>query len=330
MIELKNLSKKFIVNNEEVVALDDVSLTINDKDIYGIIGMSGAGKSTLVRCINLLEKPSSGDVLINGESILALNKKELREKRRKITMIFQGFNLLMQKNCIENICLPLKLAKVGKKDRLKRAYELLELVGLSDKAKAYPAMLSGGQMQRIAIARALATDPDILLCDEATSALDPKTTKSILELIKDINNKLGITVIIITHQMSVVEDACNKVAILDEGRVVEQGVVDEVFAHPKSDAAKKLVYPSIESLEFDTSNSNLLRVVFNGSESTKTPIITKMAVEINVIASILSAQTKTISDKIYGNMIFSLNSKDDLDKAYEYLRSIDDIYVEVV
>ncbi len=330
MIELKNLSKKFIVNNEEVVALDDVSLTINDKDIYGIIGMSGAGKSTLVRCINLLEKPSSGDVLINGESILALNKKELREKRRKITMIFQGFNLLMQKNCIENICLPLKLAKVGKKDRLKRAYELLELVGLSDKAKAYPAMLSGGQMQRIAIARALATDPDILLCDEATSALDPKTTKSILELIKDINNKLGITVIIITHQMSVVEDACNKVAILDEGRVVEQGVVDEVFAHPKSDAAKRLVYPSIESLEFDTSNSNLLRVVFNGSESTKTPIITKMAVEKNVIASILSAQTKTISDKIYGNMIFSLNSKDDLDKAYEYLRSIDDIYVEVV
>ena len=330
MIELKNLSKKFIVNNEEVVALDDVSLTINDKDIYGIIGMSGAGKSTLVRCINLLEKPSSGDVLINGESILALNKKELREKRRKITMIFQGFNLLMQKNCIENICLPLKLAKVGKKDRLKRAYELLELVGLSDKAKAYPAMLSGGQMQRIAIARALATDPDILLCDEATSALDPKTTKSILELIKDINNKLGITVIIITHQMSVVEDACNKVAILDEGRVVEQGVVDEVFAHPKSDAAKRLVYPSIESLEFDTSNSNLLRVVFNGSESTKTPIITKMAVEINVIASILSAQTKTISDKIYGNMIFSLNSKDDLDKAYEYLSTIDDIYVEVV
>lgn len=330
MIELKNLSKKFIVNNEEVVALDDVSLTINDKDIYGIIGMSGAGKSTLVRCINLLEKPSSGDVLINGESILALNKKELREKRRKITMIFQGFNLLMQKNCIENICLPLKLAKVGKKDRLKRAYELLELVGLSDKAKAYPAMLSGGQMQRIAIARALATDPDILLCDEATSALDPKTTKSILELIKDINNKLGITVIIITHQMSVVEDACNKVAILDEGRVVEQGVVDEVFAHPKSDAAKRLVYPSIESLEFDTSNSNLLRVVFNGSESTKTPIITKMAVEINVIASILSAQTKTISDKIYGNMIFSLNSKDDLDKAYEYLGTIDDIYVEVV
>lgn len=330
MIELKNLSKKFIVNNEEVVALDDVSLTINDKDIYGIIGMSGAGKSTLVRCINLLEKPSSGDVLINGESILALNKKELREKRRKITMIFQGFNLLMQKNCIENICLPLKLAKVGKKDRLKRAYELLELVGLSDKAKAYPAMLSGGQMQRIAIARALATDPDILLCDEATSALDPKTTKSILELIKDINNKLGITVIIITHQMSVVEDACNKVAILDEGRVVEQGVVDEVFAHPKSNAAKRLVYPSIESLEFDTSNSNLLRVVFNGSESTKTPIITKMAVEINVIASILSAQTKTISDKIYGNMIFSLDSKDDLDKAYEYLSTIDDIYVEVV
>ena len=331
MIELKNITKKYLVNNEEIIALDDVSLTINDKDIYGIIGMSGAGKSTLVRCINLLETPSFGDVLIDGKSIISLNKKELREKRRKITMIFQSFNLLMQRNCLENICLPLKFAHVKKADRVKKAYELLELVGLKDKALAYPATLSGGQQQRIAIARALATNPDILLCDEATSALDPKTTKSILELIKDINQKLGITVIIITHQMSVVEDACNKVAILDGGKVVEEGHVSEVFAHPKSDAAKRLVYPNSDLIEVDTTNNNyLLRVVFNGSESTKTPIITKMAIDKNIYASILSAQTKTISNRIYGNMIFSLSSKEDLDKAYDYLNSINDISVEVV
>ena len=204
MIELKNVSKTFDSGTGEVDALKNVTLTINDGDIYGIIGMSGAGKSTLVRCINLLEKPSSGEIIVNGERLDTMSPAQLRAARRNITMIFQHFNLLMQRTCLKNICFPMELAGVKKAEAEKRARELLELVGLPDKANAYPAQLSGGQQQRIAIARALATDPKVLLCDEATSALDPKTTRQILELIKDINRKLGITVVIITHQMSVV------------------------------------------------------------------------------------------------------------------------------
>ena len=233
MIEIKNLSKAFQTADGTVEALKNVSLTINDGDIYGIIGMSGAGKSTLVRCINMLERPTQGSVLIDGCDIGSLNGAQLREKRRNITMIFQGFNLLMQRTCLKNVCFPLELAGVGKHEAKARAYELLETVGLPDKANAYPAQLSGGQQQRIAIARALATNPKVLLCDEATSALDPNTTHSILGLIKDINEKLGITVIIITHQMSVVEEICGKVAILDGGSVVEEGAVSEVFSAPR-------------------------------------------------------------------------------------------------
>ena len=210
MIELKNVSKTFDSGTGEVDALKNVTLTINDGDIYGIIGMSGAGKSTLVRCINLLEKPSSGEIIVNGERLDTMSPAQLRAARRNITMIFQHFNLLMQRTCLKNICFPMELAGVKKADTEKRARELLELVGLPDKANAYPAQLSGGQQQRIAIARALATDPKVLLCDEATSALDPKTTRQILELIKDINQKLGITVVIITHQMSVVKEVCNR------------------------------------------------------------------------------------------------------------------------
>ena len=217
MIELKNVSKTFDSGTGEVDALKNVTLTINDGDIYGIIGMSGAGKSTLVRCINLLEKPSSGEIIVNGERLDTMSPAQLRAARRNITMIFQHFNLLMQRTCLKNICFPMELAGVKKAEAEKRARELLELVGLPDKANAYPAQLSGGQQQRIAIARALATDPKVLLCDEATSALDPKTTRQILELIKDINRKLGITVVIITHQMSVVKEVCNHVAILDDG-----------------------------------------------------------------------------------------------------------------
>ena len=217
MIELKNVSKTFDSGKGEVDALKNVSLTIQDGDIYGIIGMSGAGKSTLVRCINLLEKPSSGEIIVNGERLDTMSPAQLRTARRDITMIFQHFNLLMQRTCLKNICFPMELAGVKKADAEKRARELLELVGLPDKANAYPAQLSGGQQQRIAIARALATDPKVLLCDEATSALDPKTTRQILELIKDINAKLGITVVIITHQMSVVKEVCSHVAILDDG-----------------------------------------------------------------------------------------------------------------
>ena len=229
MIEIKNLSKTFKTADSSLDALKNVSLTINDGDIYGIIGMSGAGKSTLVRCINMLERPTEGQILIDGVDMGSLSSKQLRDARRNITMIFQGFNLLMQRNCLKNICFPLELEGMKKEDAKKRALELLEIVGLPDKAKAYPAQLSGGQQQRIAIARALATNPKVLLCDEATSALDPNTTHSILNLIRDINKKLGITVIIITHQMSVVEETCNRVAILDNGTVVEQGEVSTVF-----------------------------------------------------------------------------------------------------
>ena len=234
MIELHNISKTFEGAGGKVDALHNINLTIEDGDIYGIIGMSGAGKSTLVRCINMLERPTGGEVIIDGVNIGELSPAALREARRSITMIFQGFNLLMQKNCLKNICFPMELAGIPKEEAKARATELLKLVGLPDKAKAYPAQLSGGQQQRIAIARALATNPKVLLCDEATSALDPNTTHAILELIRDINKKLGITVIIITHQMSVVEEICSHVAILDNGEVVEEGAVGTVFASPRS------------------------------------------------------------------------------------------------
>ncbi|MBQ8558667.1 MAG: ATP-binding cassette domain-containing protein [Tyzzerella sp.] len=247
MIEIKNVSKTFRAADGSVEALKNVSITIPDGDIFGIIGMSGAGKSTLVRCINMLERPSSGSVEIDGCDIGKLSDAKLREVRRDITMIFQGFNLLMQRNCLKNVCFPLELAGKSKAEAKKRALELLEVVGLSDKAKAYPAQLSGGQQQRVAIARALATNPKVLLCDEATSALDPTTTNSILELIRGINEKLGITVVIITHQMSVVESVCKHVAILDHGEVVEQGEVAEVFSNPKSLAARRLVFPERDS-----------------------------------------------------------------------------------
>ncbi len=331
MIEIKNLSKTFNVNGGTVDALSDVSLTINDGDIYGIIGMSGAGKSTLVRCINMLERPTEGSVLIDGVDIGLMNKQELREERRKITMIFQGFNLLQQKTCLDNIAFPLALAKVKKAERREKAIELLRLVGLEDKAKVYPSQLSGGQQQRIAIARALATNPKILLCDEATSALDPKTTRQILELIKKINRELGITVIIITHQMSVVEDACNKVAILDGGRVVEEGEVNSVFSRPKSSAAKRLVYPEIEG-DNDESFVDLqrIRVVFNGALATSTPLVTKMAIEKNIIANILYASTKSIQDKLYGSMILGFDRAIDLNEVFDYLHSIENIYAEVL
>ena len=243
MITIKNLSKTFETAEGTVEALNDINLTINDGDIYGIIGMSGAGKSTLVRCINMLERPTSGTVDIDGVDIGALGERELRAVRREVTMIFQSFNLLMQRTCLANICFPLRLAGMSRSDAEKRARELLELVELPDKALAYPAQLSGGQKQRIAIARALATNPRVLLCDEATSALDPKTTHSILKLISDINRRLGITVIIMTHQMSVVEEICNRVAILDHGTVAEEGDVATVFSQPQTEAARRLVFP---------------------------------------------------------------------------------------
>ncbi len=331
MIELKNISKTFETSDGNVHALKDVNLTINDGEIYGIIGMSGAGKSTLVRCINMLERPTNGEVIINGENIGKLSDKQLRSKRRKMTMIFQGFNLLMQRNCLDNICFPLELSGMKKKDARVKAAELLETVGLPDKGYSYPAQLSGGQQQRIAIARALTTNPEILLCDEATSALDPKTTQSILELIQDINKKLGITVIVITHQMSVVEKICDKVAILDNGSVVEEGLVSEVFTNPKSEAAKRLVFPGGDSMVIpEIASGALIRLVYNGAMVADTPLIAKMAIEEGIAANILAAQTKCIGDKVFGNMLLEIKDDDKFDKAVQYLQNTPNIYARRV
>ena len=333
MIELKNLCKTYSLADGSVEALRDVSLTIPDGDVFGIIGMSGAGKSTLVRCINMLERPTSGSVVIDGHDLTRMTERELRQERRSITMIFQGFNLLMQKNCLRNVCFPLELAGVKKAEAVKKAQSLLELVGLGDKASAYPAQLSGGQQQRVAIARALATNPKVLLCDEATSALDPKTTGAILELIRDINRKLGITVIIITHQMSVVESTCRHVAILEEGQVVEQGEVSAVFSHPKSEAARRLVFPegNPESLLCAGSGSRLIRVVFNGADATGKPLIARMATEAGIEANIAYASTRSIEGRTYGSMLLSIEDKaDDLDRAIAYLTQDGDVTAQEV
>lgn len=331
MIEIKNLTKSFSTTDGIVTALKNVNLTVNDGDIYGIIGMSGAGKSTLVRSINMLERPTQGSVEIDGRDIGALSKKELIEVRRNVTMIFQGFNLLMQRTCLKNICFPLELSGMNKAQAKERALELLETVGLPDKANAYPAQLSGGQQQRIAIARALATEPKVLLCDEATSALDPKTTHAILSLIRDINKKLGITVIIITHQMSVVEEICNRVAILDNGEVVEEGNVSDIFSNPQSKAAKRLVFPDgAEDIIEKHGEERVIRVVFNGADAAKTPLIAKMAMDINVEANIKGASTRTISGMAYGNMLLGISDAEQAKKAMEYLSQIKDIIVEEV
>ena len=331
MIEIQHLSKTFAGADGDVEALRDINLKINDGDIFGIIGMSGAGKSTLVRCINMLERPTSGTVLINGRDIGALSAEELRRVRRRTTMIFQSFNLLMQRTCIANICFPLELAGMKKAEAKKRAGELLELVGLSDKANAYPAQLSGGQQQRIAIARALATDPEVLLCDEATSALDPKTTRSILELIKQINERLGITVIIITHQMSVIEDICTRVAILENGTVVEEGEVSKVFSNPASDAGKNIVSPEERALLESDIDERIIRLVFNGSAAAGRPVIAQMAIDEGISANILYASTRFIGDKVFGRMLLGLPSdNDDAERAIAYLRRSGDIFAEEV
>ena len=331
MIEIQHLSKTFAGADGDVEALRDINLKINDGDIFGIIGMSGAGKSTLVRCINMLERPTSGTVLINGRDIGALSAEELRRVRRRTTMIFQSFNLLMQRTCIANICFPLELAGMKKAEAKKRAGELLELVGLSDKANAYPAQLSGGQQQRIAIARALATDPEVLLCDEATSALDPKTTRSILELIKQINERLGITVIIITHQMSVIEDICTRVAILENGTVVEEGEVSKVFSNPASDAGKNIVSPEERALLESDIDERIIRLVFNGSAAAGRPVIAQMAIDEGISANILYASTRFIGDKVFGRMLLGLPRESDAaERAIAYLRRSGDIFAEEV
>ena len=330
MIELKYLSKTFQMKDGAVKALQNINLTIPDGAIYGIIGMSGAGKSTLVRCINLLERPTGGSVVIDGVAMETLSPASLRKRRREITMIFQQFNLLMQRTCLKNVCFPMELAGVKKAEAEKRAMELLEMVGLPDKANAYPAQLSGGQKQRIAIARALATNPKVLLCDEATSALDPNTTHSILTLIKDINRKLGITVVVITHQMSVVKTICNHVAILDGGVVAEKGLVSEVFAAPKSAAGRRLVFPGgADALVSDPQAVRRVRLTFRDSVTTGTPLVARLASEEGILCTVISASTQKLSEEVYGSMLLGIPSGQ-FQRAMDYISAMSNIRVEEV
>ena len=313
-ILIQDVSKTFETKDGSVQALNHVSLSIETGDIYGIIGMSGAGKSTLVRCMNFLEVPSEGKVLIDGKSLSEFSPKELRKAREKIGMIFQHFNLLMQKNVLENVCFPLYIQGKKKAEARAKALELLEIVGLADRAKAYPAQLSGGQKQRVAIARALASDPQILLCDEATSALDPQTTSSILELLQDINQKFGITIVIITHQMSVVREICTHVAIMKDGEVKEQGLVEEIFSHPKSQVAKELISKDsgndVESKKLTQSeiqDGEIVRIVFSENSAFE-PVIANLILTFHEPVNILKANTKNVGGVAKGEMILQFMS----------------------
>ena len=328
MIEIRNLSKTYPSANGGITALKDINLTINDGEIFGIIGLSGAGKSTLVRCINFLEKPTSGDVIVDGQNLGQLTKKELLKTRQNIGMIFQGFNLLSQRNVIKNICYPLEIAGVKKEAAVKRALELLDLVGLSDKAKAYPSQLSGGQKQRVAIARALAAETKYLLCDEATIALDHDTTRSILELMKKINKELGVTIIVITHEMKVINSICDRVAVLDKSAVAELGTVGEIFANPKSDIARKLILPETQTVP-EMSGGKKIRIVFNGESSFK-PVIANMIFECRTPVNILHADTKDLDGKAFGQMLIQLpEDEKSAGRATEYLRTNGIEYTEI-
>ena len=317
-IEVRHLSKSFDLKGVKVEALKDISLSIKPGDIYGIIGMSGAGKSTLVRCLNFLERPTEGEVLVGGKDLSTLTEKELRKQRQEIAMIFQHFNLLMQKNVIDNICFPLLLRGEKKADARKRALE--------EKADAYPSQLSGGQKQRVAIARALASDPKILLCDEATSALDPQTTASILALLKDINQKFGITIVIITHQMAVIREICTHVAILNHGVLVEEGEVEDIFNHPKSAAARELILGDISENQWNGESrqkdrvleDKCLRIVFTENSAFE-PVIANMILKFGVPVNILKADTKNVGGIAKGEMILGLPEGHELQeqiKAY--------------
>ena len=329
-IEVHHLYKTFEQKGNRVEALKDISLEIESGDIYGIIGMSGAGKSTLVRCLNYLERPTEGSVLINGQDLANLTERQLRTQRSDIAMIFQHFNLLMQKNVLDNVCFPMRIQGVKKSEARARALELLETVGLAEKAKSYPSQLSGGQKQRVAIARALASNPKILLCDEATSALDPQTTASILDLLKDINQKFGITMVVITHQMSVIREICGHVAIIENGQLVEQGRVADIFNHPKSKVARDLIFKDrpAGSWEGDTDwngesrqldrliEDKKLRIVFSENSAFE-PVIANMVLKFGVPVNILRADTKNVGGVAKGEMILGLPPEAELQQQME-------------
>lgn len=310
MIELRNLNKTFHTQDGALTALDDINLTVQDGEIFGIIGLSGAGKSTLVRCMNLLERPTHGEVLVDGQDLMKLSPAGLREVRRNIGMIFQSYNLLEQRTVLRNVLYPLELTHEDRRTARTRAMQLLELVGLADRASAYPAQLSGGQKQRVAIARALATNPHYLLCDEATSALDPTTTDSILALLQTINRTLGVTVVVITHEMAVVDRICHRVAVIDNSRIVEMGAVDAIFANPRSAIARDLILPHVKVAATVRGGAHV-RLAFNG-ESTYKPLVSALILETGVPVSILFADTRDIGGKTYGQILLELPGEDRL------------------
>lgn len=319
MIQVENLCKSFSTKSGTVEAARNISFSIEKGEIFGIIGLSGAGKSTLVRCLNLLERPTSGSVWVNGKNLTELSERKLRKERQNIGMIFQHFNLLMQRTALDNVCFPMEIVGISKKEARKKALEYLKIVGLEEKALSYPSQLSGGQKQRVAIARVLASDPEILLCDEATSALDPQTTKSILELIRKINKEYGITVVVITHEMSVVQEICNRVAVLERGVLVESGTVEELFRSPKTEAARRLVFSGRAQIQ-KMNGKRLVRVTFKDKSSFE-PVIANLVLTYRTPVNILYADTKNIGGAAEGEMILQLPEiEETAEKMIEYLR----------
>lgn len=319
MIQVENLCKSFSTKSGTVEAARNISFSIEKGEIFGIIGLSGAGKSTLVRCLNLLERPTSGSVWVNGKNLTDLSERKLRKERQNIGMIFQHFNLLMQRTALDNVCFPMEIVGISKKEARKKALEYLKIVGLEEKALSYPSQLSGGQKQRVAIARVLASDPEILLCDEATSALDPQTTKSILELIRKINKEYGITVVVITHEMSVVQEICNRVAVLERGVLVESGTVEELFRSPKTEAARRLVFSGRAQIQ-KMNGKRLVRVTFKDKSSFE-PVIANLVLTYRTPVNILYADTKNIGGSAEGEMILQLPEiEETAEKMIEYLR----------
>ena len=332
MIELKNIDVTFQQSGKTVEAVKQVNITIEDGDIYGIIGYSGAGKSTLVRTINLLQRPTNGTVTVSGVELTSLKEAQLRDARKKIGMIFQHFNLMNTLSVFDNVAFPLKKSGKTKSEIEQKVLSLLELVGLEDKVNSYPRQLSGGQKQRVAIARALANDPDVLLCDEATSALDPKTTYSILELLQKVNIQLGITIVIITHEMQVVKEICNKVAVMEEGEVIEQGSVLEIFTNPERDLTKDFIDTAThinQGIETVLSHEQLLnlqegdylvKISFVGA-STGEPLITKLSTQFQVAANILFANVEIIQDTPVGTLLVGLSGeKSGIENALSYIK----------
>ncbi len=328
IIQIKGLGKEFQTTGGKVRALEDINLEIHPGEVFGIIGLSGAGKSTLVRCMNFLEVPTEGEVLFEGESLGNMSPARLRKTRQSMGMIFQQFNLLAQRNVLRNVCFPLELGDTPRDAGRKRAMELLKTVGLEDKAGAYPAQLSGGQKQRVAIARALATNPKVILCDEATSALDPNTTKSILGLLKEINKTMGVTVIVITHEMAVIEAICDRVAIIDKSRIAEVGKVSEIFSEPKSKIGRQLILgDAARQVKFG--DSRQIRIIFDGRESTE-PVISNMVLACKTPVNIMYAQTRDVGGTAMGQMIVQLPAdKTEADRALRYLETVKIPYEEV-